>query len=67
MSEKKYKYIIIDTTSDEVVLKKSYREIADFINAISEKDIISHNPVRNNIKETKFFYFNELLIKVLIW
>ena len=67
MSEKKYKYIIIDTTSDEVVLKKSYREIADFINTISEKDIISHNTVRNNIKETKFFYFNELLIKVLIW
>ena len=67
MSEKKYKYIIIDTTSDEVVLKKSYREIADFINTISEKDIISHNTVRNNIKDTKFFYFNELLIKVLIW
>ena len=55
MSEKKYKYIIIDTTSDEVVLKKSYREIADFINTISEKDIISHNTVRNNIKDTKFF------------
>ena len=67
MSEKKYKYIIIDTTSDEVVLKKSYREIADFINTISDKDIISHNTVRNNIKDTKFFYFNELLIKVLIW
>lgn len=67
MSEKKYKYIIIDTTSDEVVLKKSYREIADFINTISDKDIISHNTVRNNIKDTNFFYFNELLIKVLIW
>ena len=67
MSEKKYKYIINDTTSDEVVLKKSYREIADFINTISDKDIISHNTVRNNIKDTNFFYFNELLIKVLIW
>ena len=34
MSEKKYKYLIIDTTSDEAIIKKSYREIADFINIV---------------------------------
>lgn len=67
MSENKYKYIIIDRTSDEVVVRKSYREVADFINLVSSTDVISHNTVRTHLVAEKFFYFNDLVIKVLIW
>tara|TARA_Y100001935_G_C17311156_1_gene516384 strand:+ start:82 stop:285 length:204 start_codon:yes stop_codon:yes gene_type:complete len=61
MSEKKYKYLIIDTTSDEAIIKKSYREIADFINIVS-KEQISHNTVCKRLTENNSFNFENLII-----
>ena len=65
--EKQYKYIIIDKSSEEVILKNSVRDIADFINMIYTEDSISHNTVSKRLKEKKYFNYYELLIKELIW
>jgi hypothetical protein len=62
----KFKYIIIDTETEEVVLKNSFREIAEFINLVSV-DQVSHNTVGKRLAENKHFTFNDLIIKALIW
>ena len=64
---KKYKYIIIDTTTHEVVVEQSYRSIADFINLIYPEDKISHNAVGERLRIHKFFNYYDLLIKELLW
>ena len=64
---KKYKYIIIDTTTHEVVVEQSYRSIADFINLIYPEDKISHNAVGERLRVHKFFNYYDLLIKELLW
>jgi len=64
---KKFKYIIIDTTTHEVVMKNSYRSIADFINLIYPSDKISHNAVGERLRVHKYFNYYDLLIKELLW
>ena len=66
-NEKKYKYIIIDTTTDEVILKKSVRDISDFINIIYPENKMSHNTVSIQLRNNTYFYHCELLIKELKW
>ena len=67
MAEKIYKYIIIDTDTHDIVVKKSYREVADFINLVSEDNVISHNTVGARLSTNNHFEFNNLIIKGLIW
>tara|TARA_B100000029_G_C17502535_1_gene933181 strand:- start:1258 stop:1467 length:210 start_codon:yes stop_codon:yes gene_type:complete len=62
-----FKYIIIDTTTHEVVIKNSYRSIADFINLIYPNDKISHNAVGERLRAHKYFNYYDLLIKELLW
>lgn len=66
-NEKKYKYIIIDTTTDEIILKKSVRDISDFINIIYPENKMSHNTVSIQLRNNNYFYHCELLIKELKW
>ena len=54
----------IDTETDEVVVKKSYREVAYFINLISENDAISHNTVGSNLSKANHFKFKLYQIAV---
>ena len=42
---KLYKYIIINKEDKEIVMKDSYRAIAEFINLIYTEDTISHTTV----------------------
>jgi len=65
MSVTKFKYIIIDTETEEVVMKKGFRDIADFINLVSD-DKISHNTVGKRLAENNHFVFDMLIIKSLI-
>jgi hypothetical protein len=60
------KYIIIDTETDECVVKNSFRDIAEFINLVSD-DKISHNTVGKRLAENNHFTFNNLVIKALVW
>ena len=60
------KYIIIDTETNDVVLKNSFREIAEFIKSVSE-DHISHNTVGKRLAENNHFTFNHFIIKALVW
>ena len=62
----KFKYIIIDTETEDVVLKNSFREIAEFINLVSVEHL-SHNTVGKRLAENNHFTFNSLAIKVLLW
>ena len=64
---KNFKYIIIDTTTHEVVMRNSYRSIADFINLIYPSDKISHNAVGERLRTHKYFNYYDLLIKELLW
>ena len=63
----KFKYIIIDTTTHEVVMENSYRSIADLINLIYPNDKISHNSVGERLRAHKYFNYYDLLIKELLW
>ena len=62
----KFKYIIIDVESGDVVVKYSFREIADFINTVCD-DTISHNTVGKRLAVDNYFLFNNLIIKSLLW
>ena len=69
MSDKlsvRYKYIVIDTETDDVVFKNGFREISEFINLISDESI-SHNTVGKRLSEKNHFEFQNLIIKALIW
>jgi hypothetical protein len=61
-----FKYIIIDTHTRDIVLFSSYREIAVFINALSD-DQISHNTVGKRLAVNNHFTFNHFIIKSLLW
>ena len=64
---KLYKYIIINKEHTEVILINSYREIADFINTLYSDNKISHTTIGERLKEKKFFHYDGLLVKELIW
>jgi len=61
-----FKYIIIDTDSKDIVLSSSFRDIANFINALSD-DQISHNTVGKRLAVNNHFVFNHFIIKSLLW
>ena len=65
--EKNFKYIIIQKDHNEVILKRSYREISIFINLIYPDKKLSHTSVGERLKEKSFFHYYDLLIKELIW
>ena len=65
--EKRFKYIIINKIDEEVILKNSYRDIADFINLIYPDSRTSHNTVGQRLKENTYFMYYDLIIKELIW
>jgi len=67
MEENKYKYIIINVLNDEIVAKKSLRDISEFIKLIYPQESISHNTISVYFRKKNYFYFNELLIKQLVW
>ena len=67
MEEIKYRYIIIDVLSDEIVAIKSLRDISDFIGNIYPETPLSHNTISQKLKCGNYFFFNELIIKKLIW
>ena len=62
-----YKYIVINKTSDEVIIKNSVREISDFIGMIYPKSKLSHNSVSQRLNEKSYFNHYDLLIKELKW
>ena len=61
-----FKYIIIDRETHDVVVKVSFREIADFINTVGD-DKLSHNTVGKRLAVDNHFLFNNLIIKALVW
>ena len=63
----KYKFIVIDTNTNEANVFNSYNKVSEFISNICENNI-SHNHTRNRLQnENGFFYFEYLLVKKLIW
>ena len=64
---KLYKYIIINKEDKEIVMKDSYRAIAEFINLIYTEDTISHTTVSMRLKNNNYFHYEGLIIKELIW
>mgnify|MGYP006000070175 CR=1 FL=1 len=67
MEEKKnYKFIVIDTNTNEGIVFKSYNSIEDFIKTVCD-ETLSHNTIRQRIVDCGFFYFEHLLVKKLIW
>ena len=67
MEEKKnYKFIVIDTNTNEAMIFKSYNSIEDFIKTVCD-ETLSHNTIRQRIVDGGFFYFEHLLVKKLIW
>ena len=65
--DKLYKYIIINKEHTEVILINSYREISEFINTLYSDKKISHTTIGERLKDKKFFHYNDLLVKELIW
>jgi hypothetical protein len=61
-----FKYIIIDTDTKDIVLSSSFRDIAHFINALSDNQI-SHNTVGKRLAVNNHFAFNHFIIKALLW
>ena len=48
---------VTDKIDEEVILKNSYRDIADFINLIYPDSRTSHNTVGQRLKENKYFMY----------
>jgi len=67
MSEiKDYKFLVIDTVSHEAIILNSYQSIEDFLdtNCVHK---LSHNTIRQRLLEYSFFFFEDVIIKKLIW
>ena len=65
----KYKYLIINTKTDEITIVRNLRDIEKKLKELYPKDYITHNTISNRFKEekNKFFPFFDLIIKELIW
>jgi hypothetical protein len=61
-----YKFIAIDTNTNEAMIFKSYNSIEEFIKTVCN-ETLSHNSIRQRIVEEGYFEFEHLLIKKLFW
>jgi|SaaInlStandDraft_1057018.scaffolds.fasta_scaffold286194_1 hypothetical protein len=59
-----YKFIIIDKNTNDVVVKKTLRDVSEFINLVCENNI-SHNNVRLKLIDHNFFEFECLIVHKL--
>jgi len=67
MSEiKDYKFLVIDTVSHDAILLNSYQSIEDFLDANCIHKL-SHNTIRQRLLDNNFFFFEDVIIKKLIW
>lgn len=64
--KKNYKFIAIDTITNEAMVFKSYNSIEDFIKNVCNESL-SHNSIRQRIVDEGYFEFEHLLIKKMIW
>ena len=63
---KNYKFIVIDTNTNEAIVFKSYNSIEEFIKTVCN-ETLSHNSIRKRIVEEGYFEFEHLVIKKLNW
>jgi len=63
---KNYKFIAIDTNTNEAIVFKSYNSIEEFIKTVCN-ETLSHNSIRIRIVEEGYFEFEHLVIKKLNW
>jgi hypothetical protein len=67
MSEiKDYKFLVIDSVSHDAILLNSYKSIEDFLDANCIHKL-SHNTIRQRLLDNKYFCFEDVIIKKLIW
>jgi len=67
MSEiKDYKFLVIDTVSHEAIILNSYQSIEDFLDS-NFNNKLSHNTIRQRLLDNTFFFFEDVIIKKLIW
>lgn len=59
-----YKFIIIDKNTNDVVVKKTLRDVSEFINLVC-KNKISHNNVRLKLIDHNFFEFENIIVHKL--
>jgi len=64
--KKNYKFIVIDTNTNEAMVFKSYNSVEEFIESVCTGKL-SHNSIRQRIVDGEYFYFEHLLIKKLKW
>lgn len=64
--KKNYKFIAIDTNTNEAMVFKSYNSIEEFIKTVCNEKL-SHNSIRQRIVDDEYFEFEHLLIKKLLW
>jgi hypothetical protein len=64
--ENHYKFIIIQMSTKEAVIKNSYNAIEEFIQTVCTQTL-SHNSIRQRIVQDGYFEFEDLIIKKLIW
>jgi len=64
--KKNYKFIVIDTNTNEAIVFKSYNSIEDFLKTVCN-ETLSHNSIRQRIVDEGYFEFEHLLIKKIIW
>jgi len=64
--KKNYKFIAIDTNTNEAIVFKSYNSIEEFIKTVCN-ETLSHNSIRKRIVEEGYFEFEHLVIKKLNW
>jgi len=64
--KKNYKFIAIDTNTNEAMVFKSYNSIEEFIKTVCN-ETLSHNSIRQRIVDEGYFEFEHLLIKKVLW
>ena len=64
----KYKYLIINGKSDNIIIKYNLREIEEYIRDIYPHDTISHNTISKRFYGNKYMeYYDLIVIKEMIW
>jgi len=67
MSEiKDYKFLVINTITHEAIILNSYKSIEDFLDS-NFNNKLSHNTIRQRLLDNTFFFFEDVIIKKLIW
>lgn len=63
---KDYKFLVINTITHEAILLNSYKSIEDFLEYNFDNKL-SHNTIRQRLLDYKYFCFEDVIIKKLIW